>query len=121
MVPVVRSPPTPKQAHCHHGHPGRCRGNNKPRMIIVVPAPNDDDNAVTVGTIASAMSRNAALPSSTWMAAQHTSLADADPSSLPWPFSRSPPSQRGLPHRGCLSFIVVVVVIVVVALNCDPI
>ncbi len=47
-------------------------------MIIVVLAPNDndapdatiDDHAGTVGTVASAMSRNAALPSSTWTAAQ---------------------------------------------------
>jgi hypothetical protein len=91
MVTVVGSPPTPEQAHHHHGHPGRCRSNNKPGVIIVVPAPNDDDNAVAVMTIASAMSRNAALPSSIWMAMRHTSLADANPSSLPWPSSCFPP------------------------------
>jgi hypothetical protein len=46
-------------------------------VIIIVPAPNNDDthdmtvddNAVAIATIASAMSRNAALPSSTWAAA----------------------------------------------------
>ncbi len=46
-------------------------------MIIIVHAPNDnhapnvmvDDNVVAVTTIAMAMSRNVALPSSTWTAA----------------------------------------------------
>jgi hypothetical protein len=60
-------------------------------MIVIVPTPNEDnvpnkmvdDDVVAVKTVASAMSRNAALPLSTWMAVQRTSLADANPSSLP--------------------------------------
>jgi hypothetical protein len=38
-------------------------------MIIVVPAPNDYNDEVVVTIIASAMSRNAALPLSTWTVA----------------------------------------------------
>ncbi len=79
-------------------------------MIIIVPALNYDDtpdamvddDAVAVVTIASAMSRNTALPSSTWMAMQRTSSADADPSSSPWPSLHILPPWGGPPHRGCL-------------------
>jgi hypothetical protein len=64
-------------------------------MILTASTPNDDDtpnatvgtNAFAVMTVASAMSRNAALLSSTWTAVQCTSSADADPSSSPWPSS----------------------------------
>jgi hypothetical protein len=59
-------------------------------MIIIVPAPNDkdapnamvDNNVVAIATVASAMSRKAASPPSTWTAVQRTSSAGADPSSL---------------------------------------
>ncbi len=45
-------------------------------MIIVVPAPNNydapdmmvDNDTVAIATVASAMSRNAVLPPSTWIA-----------------------------------------------------
>ncbi len=83
-------------------------------MIVVVPAPNDDDapdamvddDAVAVLTSASAMSRDTAL------------LSSADPSSSPWPYSRIFPPQGGssLPWPSA-PFIVVVVIIV--TLHCD--
>ena len=88
---MIESLPTPEQAHCCHRRPGCCCGNNNPGMILVASTPNNNDNAVAVATVASAMSRDAMLLLSTWTAVQHTSSADSDPSSLPWPSKRISP------------------------------
>jgi hypothetical protein len=81
-------------------------------MIVVIPAPNNDDtpdatvddDMVVVATVASTMSRNAVLLSSTWTAVRRTSLADVNPSFSPRPSSRNfPPRGGGPPCRGHLS------------------
>jgi hypothetical protein len=97
-------------------------------MIVLVPALNDndtpnavvDDDVIAVATIPSAVSRNAALPLSTWMAAQRTSSADTNPSLLPWPSLHISPSQGGSSSSWSYAPFVVVVV-VVIPLHCDPI
>jgi hypothetical protein len=93
------SPPTPEPALHHCRQPGHCCGNNNFVMFVIVPTPNNNvapnatfyNNAVTVATVSFAMSRNATSLSSIWTAARRTSLADSDPSSLPWPSLHSPP------------------------------
>ncbi len=104
VTPIVGSPPTPKSALCRHHPPVHCHGEDNFGMIAILPAPNNgnapngtvDNFAIVVATAASTMSRNTTLPSSTWTAAQLTSLADINLSSLPWPSLRIPPLGRVL-------------------------